>query len=181
MHDFLNKRTQVSDKVTASTGANGPIVFTTTGDKWSFQPANPSAIGRWGIIFTVAKDASALVVTLAVRPTIGSDTNRAVQDTLTDNATARAAGVVLERRISGTNPNQSTGSDGSLINVAPLAQGIYQEGVSILPGQEAVFAVTTAAASTGSGYLYHEYIEYAAVPMIPNLQSTTLNYTVIQL
>jgi hypothetical protein len=180
MHDFLNKRVKVSDYATP-TGANGPVVFTTTGDKFIITPGTPIAIQRWGVIITTAKDASAFVATLALRPTAGSDTNRAVQDTLTDSATARAAGVSLERRISGTNPNSSTGSDGSLVNVAALATGVYGEGVTVLPGQEAVFAVTTGASATGGGYIYAEYIEYPSVPEYATLQSTTLNYTVVQL
>jgi hypothetical protein len=180
MNPFLFKKVQISSTATNG-GSNGAVVLTTTGDKWGFRPANPSAITRWGVIISTAKDASALVITLAVRPVVGSDTNRAVQDTLTDSATARAAGVSLERRIVGTNPNSSTGSDGSLVNVAALPTVIMGDGVQVLPGQEAVFAVTTAASSTGQGYLYHEYIEYPSVPEFTTLQSTTLNYTVVQL
>lgn len=180
MHPFLFKKVGVSDKATAG-GANGVVVFTTTGDKWGFQPANPVAITRWGVILQVAKDASALVVTLALRPVVGSDTNRAVQDTLTDSATARAAGVILERKITGTNPNSSVGSDGSLVNVAALPTIVYGDGITVLPGQEAVFAVTTGAASTGQGYIYYEYIEYPAVPELGSITSTVLNYTVVQL
>lgn len=180
MHPFLNKRVGVSDKATAG-GANGVVVFTTTGDKWGFQPAAPVAITRWGVILQVAKDASALVLTLALRPVIGSDTSRAVQDTLTDSATARAAGVSLERKVTGTNPNQSVGSDGSIVNIAALPTILYGDGITVLPGQEAVFAVTTAAAATGQGYIYYEYIEYPSVPEFATLQGTTFNYTVVQL
>lgn len=176
MHDLENRRIRVSESVTP-TGANGPVVLTSTGDKWIVTPGNPIAILRWGVIISVAKDASALVLTLAVRPTSGSDTNRTVQDTLTDTATARAQGVVLERRIVGTNPNQSTGSDGSKVNVAAISGG----GIQVFPGGEAVFAVTTGAASTGQGYLYADYIEYAPVPEFTSLQSSSQTYTVVQL
>lgn len=176
MHDELNRRIRVSESATP-VGANGPIVFTTTGDKWIITPGNPIAFLRWGAIINTAKDASALVITLAVRPTAGSDTARVVQDTLTDTATARAAGVVLERRLSGVNPNQTTASDGSKVNVAALANG----GIQVFPGQEAVFAVTTASAATGQGYLYADYIEYAPVPEFTALQSSAQTYTVVQL
>jgi len=67
--------------------------------------------------------------------------------------------------------------DNSKVNVAAL-QGA---GIVILPGQEAVFKVGTASASTGAGYFYAEYIEYAAVPVIASTASTALNYTVVQL
>ena len=181
MHDLLNRRVRISESATP-TGSNGPVVLTTTGDKFILTPANPITLMRWGIIVNAAKDASALVLTAALRPTAGSDTNRAVQDTLTDSATARAAGVVLERRIAGTNPNASTGSDGSLVNVAPLATGVPGgAGIDVLPGQELVLAVTTAAASTGGGYLFVDFIEYASVAQYAALTSTSVNYTVVQL
>ncbi len=176
MHDLLQKRVRVSESVTP-TGANGPIVLTTTGDKFIITPANPISIQRWGVILQTAKDASAMVITLETRITAGSDTGRVVSDTMTDTATARAAGITLERKIVGTNPNQSTGLDNSKVNVAAL-QGA---GIVILPGQEAVFKVGTASASTGAGYFYAEYIEYAAVPVIASTASTALNYTVVQL
>ena len=176
MHDLLQKRVRVSESVTP-TGANGPIVLTTTGDKFIITPANPISIQRWGVILQTAKDASAMVITLETRITAGSDTGRVVSDTMTDTATARAAGITLERKIVGTNPNQSTGLDNSKVNVAALVGA----GIVILPGQEAVFKVGTGAASTGAGYFYAEYIEYAAVPVIASTASTALNYTVVQL
>lgn len=172
MNDLLQKRVVVSELATA-TGSGGPVVFTSTGDKFIMSPANPLKILRWGIVWAVAKDASALVVTLAQRPTAGSDTARAVIDTLSDSA-ARAAGVQVERKFSGTNPNSSTGSDGSLVNIAAGGLPI------IYPGQQAVIAVTTGASSTGQGYLYAEYIEYPAVPEMVSNQGTTLTYTVVQ-
>ena len=176
MHDLLNRRIRVSESVTP-TGANGPIVLTTTGDKWIITPANPIAIQRWGVVINTAKDASALVITLETRITAGSDTGRVVSDTMTDSATARAAGISLERKIVGTNPNQTTGSDNSKVNQAPIVGG----GIVILPGQEAVFKVGTASATTGAGYFYADYTEFAAVPVIASTASTALNYTVVQL
>lgn len=181
MHDLLNRHIRVSESATQA-GSNGPVVFTSTGDKVVMTPANPISIVRYGVIWTVAKDASALVLTLATRPTAGSDTARAVNDTMTDSATARLAGTIIERNIKGTNPNNSTGSDGSTVNVGPLAgnSGQAVEGVLILPGQEAVFAVTTASASTGQGYLYFDYIEYA--PGTQGVyQNTGTNFTRVQL
>lgn len=179
MHDLENKRVKVSESVSQA-GVNGPIVFTTTGDKFVITPGNPIGILRWGVIFTVAKDASALVITLARRPTAGSDTARAVVDTMTDSATARAAGIILERKIAGTNPNASTGIDNSLVSVAPLVS-LQGGGVVILPGQEAVFAVTTASASTGQGFMYAEYIEYPGVVQNTSNLGPGVNYTVVQL
>lgn len=176
MNILLQKRVRVSESVTP-TGANGPVAMTSTGDKWIITPANPIAILRWGFIVNTAKDASAFVATLATRPTAGSDTNRAVSDTMTDSATARAAGIVLERKPLGANPNTisaSNPSDTSLINVAEGGP------VKILPGQEAVFAVTTAAASTGAGYFYAEYTEEPGIAQ-GVYGAAGLNYTVVEL
>lgn len=155
MNELLQKRTVVSTLITPA-GVAGPVVFTGTGDKFIITPSNPITILRWGIVYETGKDASSLVVTLETRPTAGSDTNRVVSDTMTD-AAARAAGVVVERiaKNMGVNPNSSTGSDGSLVNVAAGGP------VLINPGQQAVFKVGTAAASTGKGYIYAEYIEHA--------------------
>lgn len=153
MNEFLQKRTEVSTLITPA-GVAGPVVFTGTGDKFIITPATPINILRWGIVIETAKDASALVLKLDTRPTAGSDTARVTSDTLTDSATARAAGVVLERKMTGTNPNSSTGSDGSLVNVASGGP------VQINPGQQAVIQVSTAAASTGKGYIFAEYVQF---------------------
>lgn len=173
MNELLQKRVVVSSLATA-TGSGGPVVFTSTGDKFIFTPANPSYALRWGIVWSVAKDASSMVVTLSLRPTAGSDTNRAVIDTMTD-ALARAAGTATERKtLVGPNPNSSTGIDNSLVNVSPGAIG------AVFPGQQLIVAVTTAAGSTGQGYLYMEYVEKPAVAQILNNQSATvLTYTVV--
>lgn len=175
MNELLQKRVAESTLATP-TGSGGPVVLTSTGDKFIISHGNPWTILRWGVVLSVAKDASALVITLANRPTAGSDTNRVVVDTMTDSATARAAGVVLERKVTGTVPNSSTGSDGSLVNVAAGGP------LKFYPGQQAVFAVTTAAASTGSGYIYAEYIEHAGVDgyVYPN-QPLVNQYTVVEL
>lgn len=179
MHDLENKRVKVSESVTQA-GTNGPIVFTTTGDKFVITPGNPIGILRWGVIWTVAKDASALVLTLAKRITAGSDTGRVVADTMTDSATARAVGTVIERKITGTNPNSSVGIDNSLVSVAPLVS-LQGGGIVILPGQEAVFAVVTASAATGQGFIYAEYIEYPGVVQNTSNLGPGVNYTVVQL
>jgi len=150
MNDLLKMKNRTSDKATP-TGSGGPIVFTTTGDKYIVTPSVPIDIYRWGIIYTTAKDATSMVVTLAKRVTAGSDTGRVVQDTMTDTA-ARAAGVVVQRETI-LPVAQATAEDGSLRNVDPAGP------IEINPGQEAVFAVTDAADATGIGYIFVEYIE----------------------
>lgn len=154
--NILLQRRQARSFAATATGSNGPIVFTSTGDKFLFAPSTPIDVYRWGILWTVAKDASAMVVTLELRPTIGSDTNRVVSDTISDSA-ARAAGISSERVFPGSSSTTTTGSDGSTVNVAPGA-------LHVIPGNELVVKVGTAATSTGQGYVFIDYTEYPADP-----------------
>ncbi len=152
MHDFLNKRVLVSSAVTP-TGANGPVAFTATGDKFILSRPNPFTLVRYGIIWNAAKDATAFIMNADLRITAGTDTGR-VNDYVPalSDALARAAGVVVSKDVLGPNPNSSTGSDGSLVNVA---RGII---ANVDPGQELVFEVTDAAVS-GTGYIFAEIVE----------------------
>jgi hypothetical protein len=150
MNDLLAMAYRVSDKVTP-TGSGGPIVFTSTGDKYIFTPMIPIDVYRWGIIYSTAKDATSMALTLARRPTVGSDTNRVVLDTLTDTS-ARAQGVVTQRELV-LPVAQATAEDGTPRNVDPAGP------VEVNPGQELVIAVTDAADVSGQGYVFIEYIE----------------------
>lgn len=153
MNFDLKREVIVSESVTP-TGANGPVVMTSTGDKTIFNFGGaPVEVIRWGYTVSVAKDASAFVATLAVRPTSGSDTNRAVIATLSDSA-ARAQGAVVYQEpgtLTTAAATQSTGADNSLVNVDPA--GPY----AVNPGGELVIAVTTGATSTGQAYFWVEY------------------------
>lgn len=153
MNYDLKREVVVSESVTP-TGANGPIVLTSTGDKFIFNAGlAPVEIIRWGYTVSVAKDASAFVATLAVRPTSGSDTNRAVVGTISD-AAARAQGAVVYQEpgtLTTDAATSSTGSDGSKVNVKPVGP------IVVNPGGEAVIAVTTGATSTGQAYFSIEY------------------------
>lgn len=152
---LLHKRVARSTAATP-TGSNGPVVFTTTGDKFTFAPIKPVDVLRWGMLYSVAKDATSAAFTLDKRPTVGSDTNRVTIGTITDVA-ARAAGIVVYQEpgtLTTAAATQSTGADGSLVNVEPVGP------FHIIPGQELVIAVTDAADVSGQGTLFVEYAEY---------------------
>lgn len=154
--NILLKDLSVVSVSATPTGANGPIVFTTTGDKFIFTPGRPIDVIRWGVIYSVAKDATAAAYTLAKRVTVGTDTGRVTISTMSD-ALARAAGAVVYQEpgtLATAAATQSTAEDGSLRNVDPV--GPYH----VAPGQELVVAVTDAADATGQGYAFIEYLEY---------------------
>lgn len=154
--NILLKDAAVISALATPTGSGGPVVLTTTGDKFIFTPARPIDIIRWGYIISTAKDATSMALTLAKRVTVGTDTGRVVIGTITDTA-ARALGAVVYQEpgtLATAAATQSTGVDGSLVNVDPV--GPYH----FVPGQEAVIAVTDAADVSGQGYLFIEYLEY---------------------
>lgn len=155
MNIQLFRKTAVSRSATP-TGGNGPVVFTSTGDKYILTPAMPLDVIRFGIIYSVAKDATSMVVTLDKRVTVGSDTGRVTISTMTDAAARAVAADVYQEpgTLATAAATQSVAEDGSLRNVDPV--GPYH----IVPGQELVIAVTDAADSTGQGYVWIEYNEY---------------------
>lgn len=155
MNIQLFRKTAVS-RAASPTGSNGPVVFTSTGDKFIITPAMPLDVIRFGIIYTVAKDATSMVVTLDKRVTAGSDTGRVTISTMTDTAARAVTAIVYQEpgTLTTAAATQSTAEDGSLRNVDPV--GPYH----ITPGQELVIAVTDAADATGQGYVWVEYNEY---------------------
>lgn len=155
MHLFLKEHFTISRGATPTGGA-GPVVFTSTGDKFIFTPPLPIDVKRWGYVVSTAKDATSMALTLDKRVTVGSDSGRVTIGTLTDTAARAAAAVVYQEpgTLATAAATQSTAEDGSLRNVDPA--GMYH----VTPGQELVIAVTDAADSTGQGYVWIEYLQY---------------------
>ena len=115
------------------------VALNSTGDKFTFTPAKPVDIVRWGLVSTVAVTGSP-VVALDKRPTSGSDTGRV--DGSTSNGVDTAGG------------NMSPGA-------VSQGKGVYHNlssPLSVDPGEEAVLQVTTAAGA-GSAVAFVEYIE----------------------
>ena len=152
MHDLLNKRTVVSTLPTPTGTEGGPVAFTSTGDKFIFTPAMPCDVYRWGLITDALLDVGAgFTIALDWRPTAGSDTNRAQKDTIVKTADVAAGQVLYSEAVGAV--AQATGSDGSLVDVAPAGP------VEVDPGEELVIEVTDAADTAGTGYVWIEYVE----------------------
>lgn len=166
MQDFLHPRTLVSVLATP-TGSGGPVVLTSTGDKYIVTPAAPLMILKWGLVLStsLSTGGNGLVCNLDKRPTAGSDTNRTTLDTLsvgTSNTTF-VAGLGIYRdpftaSSTATTPASEVANAGPLGNTAnTITSG--QQALTIIPGQELVMKVATAASTTGQGYFWLEYIQ----------------------
>lgn len=158
MHLFLKDTAVTSITPISTSGTPGPVVLTATAAdvKYIFTPSRPIDVVRWGVIFTAAKDATSMALTLSRRPNAGSASSKVVIGTITD-AAARAVGDVIYQEpgtLATAAATQSTAEDGSLRNVDPV--GMYHVKV----GQELSIELTDVADVSGSGYLFIEYLEY---------------------
>lgn len=158
MHQYLKDASVVSTTPISTSGTPGVVVFTATAAdvKFIFTPSRPIDVIRWGVIFTVAKDATSMALTLSRRPIAGLATSKVVISTLTDTA-ARAAGVVIYQEpgsLTTAAATQSTAEDGTLRNVDPV--GPYH----VALGQELSVELTDVADVSGQGYIFIEYLEY---------------------
>lgn len=158
MHQFLKDAAVTSVTPISSSGTPGVVVFTATAAdvKYIFTPARPIDVIRWGVIWTVAKDATQMILTLSKRPIAGLAAGKTVISTMTD-AAARAAGSVTYQEpgsLTTAAATQSVAEDGSLRNVDPV--GPYH----IKMGEELSVELTDVADVSGQGYLFIEYQEY---------------------
>lgn len=113
--------------------ASSQVDLSTTGDKFRWGPSAENFV-IIGYTATLHAAAGSGAIALALRPTYGSDTGRATQDTVTITSTVPAGGVAF-RRLS-----------------AP---------VRVSPGQEVVVAVSTAVPGNTAGkvalYGYYDF------------------------
>lgn len=118
------------------------VALTSTGDKYTFTPSTVVEVVRWGIVADALLDVGAgLTVAADYRPTAGSDTGRVDADI------------------------------GSVTTAADIAQGkVWNDELAspykLIPGEQAVFEVTDAADTAGTGILY---IHYRRRPWHPEL------------
>lgn len=158
MHQFLKDAAVASVTPISTSGTPGVVVFTATAAdvKFIFTPPRSIDVIRWGIIWTVAKDATSMALTLSRRPIAGLAAGKTVISTMTDTA-ARAAGTVTyvePGTLTTAAATQSVAEDGTLRNVDPV--GPYH----VAQGQELSIELTDVADVSGQGYLFIEYQEY---------------------
>lgn len=163
MTELLQVRSVISALATP-TGSGGPIVFTSTGDKFIFSPSNPVRLLRWGIVIqTDLVPVTQFLLSLSYRPTAGSDTARVVIDTLRTGTTTYVAGKGIMRdpytaSSTATTPISQVAAAGPQ-GVAALNINSGQQQLVLKPGEEWVIDVTTAATTTGKGYVWVEFAE----------------------
>lgn len=154
MHDLLNRRVYQ----TAS------IAGESTGDKATWAPALPIQILRWGLINLDSETIDVgvgMVVSLEWRPTVSSDTNRAVIDTISTGTTDVPIGGGLYSDLVSGFDGESTASDGSIFNDAPSADAeSAPDNFIVYPGEELVVEVTDAADTNADSFqVFIEYVE----------------------
>lgn len=171
LHETLKTVVVRSIMPTTTPATPGPVVLTSTGDKFSLIPMAPLKVLKWGFLIAAENNGAAalstgangLVLKLDKRPTVGSDTNRATLDTLTvaTNNTAYTIGKGAYRdpytaSTKSTVADQPTGF-GPVGKNAP-DQEAGQQQIQAIPGEELIVKVDTAASTTGTGTLWIEYV-----------------------
>lgn len=145
-------------------GANGPVVLTSTGDKFVFTAVAPVKLLKWGFLVdgvALVTGGTSLVLSLATCPTSGSATGRVVIDTLTvtDPSSAYVLGTGAYRdpftASVKTTPSQEVSNAGPLGVDINVQSGQAQFQLSV--GQQFAIAVTTAATTSGQVSLFIEY------------------------
>ena len=145
--------------------ATGPIVFTSTGNKWAFRTSRPIDIIRWGIIATVDLNVGVrLTVVADFRPLVGEDTGliageaeggMGVIDLGTSAVPAHTTGDVLEGTGVYTN---LVSRAGVTLQASAALQTKTEVPFPLDPGEEIMFAVDDAADTTGTGYMFVHYV-----------------------
>lgn len=158
MNQNLKDAAVVSVTPISTSGTPGVVVFTATAAdvKYIFTPPRAVDVLRWGIIWTVAKDASNMVVTLSKRPIAGLAANKVIISTITD-ALARAAGSITYQEPGSLTTDAATlqvAEDGTNRRVKPAGP------FHISQGQELSVELVTVAGASGQGYIFIEYQEY---------------------
>lgn len=163
----LLKSVVVSSFTVTDGGANGPVAFTSTGDKMVLTALAPIRLLKWGFLITgtaMAQTSSAFAMKLSMRPTAGSDTNRVDLDTLTTVASSSYAlgfGGYRETYAPSTanvvTPPSTVPAGGPLGNTGNTIEAGQQQ-YTLAVGQQWVIDVTTASDNTGTGKLFFEYV-----------------------
>lgn len=168
LNEFL-KSVVVQSFSATDGGSNGPVVFTSTGDKFTFTAAVPIRLLKWGFIVdkvAVAQTASAMKFTLYTIPASaaggGSGGGTAV-DTLTTTATSGFALGTGGYRDPWTTSTTATSPPSEGTQAGPIGNTANtitsgQQQLTLSVGQQFVINVTTASDNTGQGRVWIEYV-----------------------
>lgn len=164
MNELLKTVVEQSVLVTPA-GTGGPVVLTSTGDKFSISIAAPIRILKWGVILSTSLDTTnaAMILKLDQRITAGSDTGRVTLDTLTVPVTntTYVAGTGIYRdpytaSTKHTTTDEPTGFGPNGVNAPDQEYG--QQQLTFTSGQELILKVDTAAGTAGQGRMFVEYV-----------------------
>lgn len=148
-------------------GANGPVLFTSTGVKAIFTAVAPVRLLKWGFLVndTAVSQASgsAMAMKLTLYPTVGSTSGQSDIDTLTTTASEAFVLGTGGYRDFFTPSTDATTPASQLAAAGPLGSAdnnIYsgQQQAQLSVGQGWAINVTTAADTTGKGILFVEYV-----------------------
>jgi hypothetical protein len=148
-------------------GANGPVVFTSTGVKAIFTAVAPVRILKWGFLVndTAISQASgsAMALKLTKYPTVGTTSGQSDVDTLTTAASQAFALGTGGYREFFTASTSSTSTKSQVTNAGPIGgtpNTVYsgQAQFTLSVGQGVAMNVTTAADTTGKGIIFLEYV-----------------------
>lgn len=163
LHEFL-KSVVVQSFSATDGGSNGPVVFTSTGDKFIFTAAAPVRLLKWGFMVAntaVAQTSSAMQFNLDQRVTAGSDTGRVNIDTLTTAASSSYALGTGAYRDPWTTSTQATTPASQQSSAGPEGETFYlysgQAQMVLKAGQQWVIKCQVASDNTGQGKLFIEY------------------------
>lgn len=132
------------------------IVITSTGDKAVFTPSRPCQVMRWGYVADVSSTVTPPVFGLDFRPTAGSNSGR-VTGASSGGYDTGGGGTITTTALSQTAQGKGVYNNVTL-NPANVAVGAGDLQLFIIPGNQLVFTVTTAA-TAGSGFFFVEYLE----------------------
>jgi hypothetical protein len=145
-------------------GANGPVVFTSTGTKVLFTAVAPVRLLKWGFLaanVAVAQTSSAMKFTLSSLPAPGGSATAI--DTLTTVASSSFALGYGGYRAGFTTSTTATTPASQVTNAGPIGNTANttesgQQQFTLSVGQQWQIAVTTASDNTGQGILWIEYV-----------------------
>lgn len=145
-------------------GANGPVVLTSTGDKFVFTAVAPVRLIKWGFLVdgvAIVTGGTSVILKLDFCPTAGSATGRVTLDTLTvtDPNSAFVLGTGAYRdpftASTKTTPSQEPSGAGPLGVDINVQSGQAQYTLSV--GQQWAIQVSTAGTTSGQVSLFVEY------------------------
>lgn len=154
-HDFVQTRLRITD---ALADGSGHVNLNTTGVKMRFAPGSPVQVLHWGFIPDSAFTTAAVFkLSLQREATIAGAAT--TLDTLTVGTGVVVANGVGYYRDAHVPVAQSTGSDGSLDNVADTL-------LTANPGQDLIINVDTAAGATATGLVFMQYVDKAFIDKV---------------